>query len=489
MEKTEDEIKKYDFNQIESETLNKIIDYIKNSQEFNKLFKCTQMINDVVKEENPTRTTRGEHSKQVSVSSKNLAMAYSGDEKTAKRAVIVGLGHDLGHLPMGHATEIVLSDEYQKEEIFKNIKKPQFNHAQMSGPIIARMFEKMFENNYDEELGVEIFSKKEIELIQKSKFVDYIVEGVQNHSVYLVSELSGDAKNDVALICGRLADTLSYMPTDLYDLLHTIRNDGEFENQGQTIINEKDLKSLVYEGKIRKELTLSEPEQKIGFSKTFGEFIISQNGEKEGREFIQNIMDKLLEKNQEGIYEIQATMAVEAMQFSKQRGILPETITDDLKLLRSAEVDSRDKKEKWTNIESIPWGIQEIVKKYPKTFGLRTDFAKLETSVQNKYIEFILKGKSFSDTFVRNGKKICFQEILQKKTDKLRRNCPTLAFIYELQDELSYNQALQAQKENDVFGNEEQINGKIILNQYHKFKEEYEQGISKQEDTEFEMIY
>jgi len=233
---------------IEIEDLITLQKFILNSKEYKKLFRCTQMRDEVLRDDNDNTTNRGLHIIQVATNARKLA-TYLLERKNGKElsekyvkqlnieeqkeiliAEIVGLSHDLGHLPMAHASEEVCG-----EKIGNGYK---FRHDQYGGIVFASLFEKFLE---DIQLTYE---KEEIEKIQNSGIKEYIIEGIQNHAKYLSYQAEERAQTDIPLICGRLADTLSFMSADLQGLSQVDRADGI---KGK-ILSKEIIMSLVKDG-------------------------------------------------------------------------------------------------------------------------------------------------------------------------------------------------------------------------------------------------
>ena len=121
---------------IDIDVLRNLKEYILNSKEYKKLFRCTQMRDEVLRDDNDKTTNRGLHTIQVATNAQKLAK-YLLERKNGKEfteqyekvlnekeqkqvlvAEIVGLSHDLGHLPMAHASEVVCGEKNGNNFIF-----------------------------------------------------------------------------------------------------------------------------------------------------------------------------------------------------------------------------------------------------------------------------------------------------------------------------------------------------------------------------------
>ena len=215
--------------------LHRFLAYLQSQPELLKLQRCTQMLDDAIRNNQDNITNRFDHSHDVSFVAEKiceLIVARDGEktedeEKQILIAKIIGLAHDLGHTPMGHATEDVLTDKIGSE----------FGHDKYGGVVFAQLFDRYCST----------VNAQSAQRFMESGLREYIIEGIQQHGQYMVDDdkfKKTRAANDLPLICGRLADTLSFMVADLMDLSKTTRADGI---EG-TILSEEIISRIVKEG-------------------------------------------------------------------------------------------------------------------------------------------------------------------------------------------------------------------------------------------------
>ena len=137
---------------VDSRQLRDLKNFILDSREYEKLFRCTQMRDEVLRDDKDKTANRGLHTIQVATNAKKLT-AYILERKNGKELTdkyvkilnkeekkqvligeIVGLVHDLGHLPMAHASEVVCG-----EKIGDGYR---FGHDQYGGIVFAELFDK-----------------------------------------------------------------------------------------------------------------------------------------------------------------------------------------------------------------------------------------------------------------------------------------------------------------------------------------------------------
>ena len=170
---------------IDIETLEELESFIIQSPEYMKLFRCTQMRDDVLRTNDDDSANRGLHTIQVAENAGKLAEELlkgkgevtklsEEEQKQVLIAKIVGLSHDLGHTPMGHATEAVFGKKIDGK----------FGHDEYSGVVFSKLFEK-FITRQDKLTGEFAFDEKQQEELRKSPLKDYIINGVQNHGKYM----------------------------------------------------------------------------------------------------------------------------------------------------------------------------------------------------------------------------------------------------------------------------------------------------------------
>lgn len=488
-----DELKKI-LENVPETVLDDLLTYIKGTKQYEKLFRCTQMRDNVLRTNEDDSDNRGLHTIQVAHNAsdltKELLMYNNGSDKLENEndikqvliAEIVGIAHDLGHLPMGHPTEVILGDE-----AFNNPNG--FKHDQYSGVVFAKIFEEFLDKE-DILFGEKVFSEEEISVYRKSGSKEYIIYGVQNHSKYISIEAEGVAGKDLPLICARLADTLSFMPADLMDLSNVERAEGT--GQKGKILTKEIMLNLVENG-ITTYVGSTEPNlptEEITAIQPIGKFLKENNPDFNYKE---KILD-LVSGDKEKLLEIQAKILSEVAKANfaqigdKNNPIV--SISDNLKFLRSAELNTRGNQNKSFNeIEKgIPWGIVEYEKKLFKEKYIK------ENNIDKEELDG-LEGK---DEFKKDFKKYlevekvserCFndyKDVLGQEINELRKNCPTLALVYEMQDELIYNQILG--KNTQVLGNDEKRNEGIIRRQYKEYQKEYF-SLSEQEKKAFEKEF
>ena len=470
---------------VSNEELKALLDFILNSKEYKKLFRCTQMRDEVLRDDKDKTTNRGLHTIQVAMNARKLA-TYLLERKNGKElseknvkqlskeeqkeiliAEIVGISHDLGHLPMAHASEVVCG-----EKIGKGYR---FGHDKYGGVVFSKLFEKFCDSKA-------LRKRPQIrEKLQNLGLKDYIIEGIQNHGKYLSYQPEERAQTDIPLICGRLADTLSFMPADLQGLSQVDRADGI----NGKILSKEIMMSLVKDGVT----TVIGVENRVGIKSSKDlptERIISDNQalasyyQKNNPDFnYEKVIDDLVSGNPNKLSKIQAQILKEvAVNNVNEKGEINSplvSIPDNLKLLREAECNFRGQKDKKIeNIDNIPWALKEYEKK-----NFELIYSGEKENFDNAFSEYLQSNvctKSFSD----------YQNKLNEETNNLRKNCPTLALLYEIQDELIYNQLLY--KSTRVLGNDEIENKKVLSAIFDKFETEYI-ALDSESKEEFENTY
>ncbi len=497
---TKEELKNKKLEEIEKEVsinmLEAFKEFILDSPEYKRLFRCTQMRDNVLRDSNDPTTNRGTHTIEVGKNARFLCeyliekakgkQNESYQDKDTNKVVIsiaeiVGISHDLGHVPMGHTSE----------KTFEDLIDPNFSHEKYSGIIVDKLFKEFCQ------IYIENGKEKEIQAFIESGIKDYIIEGVQNHGQYMSYSASKRAREDLPLICGRLADTLSFMPADLSDLCRVNRGDGI---EG-TILSKDIIMKLFAEGKTTKigientkGVKNSEDLETIKIlpvDRTLKAFFDTPEFKQNHPEFSYKEVIGKLTSEEEQYGEIQAQIIKEVAEANiQENGKLKEpiiAISDTLKQLRQAEVELRGRKEEKFFIKLDENG--EIAKEYKNVIpsGIleyeKTKFKKSYTGNEetlekdfNKYLKETVSNKTFHD----------YKSILYEETDKLRNSCPTLALIYELQDELIYNQILA--KSTEVLGNEEEVNKTILKSIFDDYVKKYK-NLSEEDREEFEKIF
>lgn len=416
----------FDLSKISISTLEIIKTYILKSPEYMKLFRCTQMRDQVLREDESKSTNRGTHTINVAITARNLASTLlreakseltEDEEKEILIAEIVGLAHDLGHTPMGH----------DGEEAIKESTGFKFKHAEYGGVIFAQIFNRMI--NQVNTFNKPIISDKKRKEIEDSQIRDYIINGVQNHSAYLSNQAKGKSAIDLALVCGRLADTLSFMLTDLQDLSQAERAAGL---EG-TILTEEIILKLIENGEATRIGDIDSKEELpteniIGKGRTLSQFFSQTSNNVDYRD----IVARIISGDPSQLEEIRARIVQEVAIANQSRLRCQDdpiiSVPDELKILRGKESEARS------------------------------------------------HGQKISEDM---------QQLLAQKTDEFRQSCPTLALIYELHDEFVYNQIIY--RDTTVLGNDE-TNKEILGEMLGKFRQEYTE-LSPEEKGEFDEIY
>lgn len=138
-------------------TLEELELFIIQSPEYMRLFRCTQMRDEVLRTDDDKSSNRGTHTVQVaenaSILAKKLLKKHEklsdDEEKQVLIAKIVGLAHDLGHTPMGHATEEILGNKLSYEDKDGVKVECKFKHDEYSGVIFSNLFEKFIISEFN----------------------------------------------------------------------------------------------------------------------------------------------------------------------------------------------------------------------------------------------------------------------------------------------------------------------------------------------------
>ncbi len=203
--------------------LAKVADLVEVSDEYLSLEGKTQVVNIGVDSPETLITTRIIHDMQVAQNAMRIAMVMGGSLKDIMLARIAGLGHDIGHAPFGHDGQAALSSV-----IGEYYPGSRFSHDRYGGEIINEIITRAISEPLEED--VEGFtSPEEIELIESLR--EEIKLAVINHSRYFSYRMKEETLSQKSV---RLADTLSFMVTDLSDLMKA--EDARTPGSGQKIL-------------------------------------------------------------------------------------------------------------------------------------------------------------------------------------------------------------------------------------------------------------
>lgn len=256
---------------IDENTLKRLITTIKRTNEYNNLKGKTQIKNSAVEDEfyNKQLTNRQVHSYQVSQVAYQIVKSSGRPEKEALVAELVGICHDLGHTPFGHDGENMFTEKTGKE----------FNHAKYGVKLFDKVFKEVL-NSKQKRNGKAIFleetreSLEELEsfvkagifseeIIQNLLGIDsYIKAGVRFHQEGYYSfdldkkladlqeefKKTGEYTEELDLLekvlknpciqAGMLADTVSFMQSDVRDML-SAKN--PYDNSTTIITSEEEM--------------------------------------------------------------------------------------------------------------------------------------------------------------------------------------------------------------------------------------------------------
>lgn len=206
--------------------LNILYEYIYDSKEYMALQGKTQVLNVAVSNPELGLTTRIMHDMHVSQNAMKIASFLGLPVNEILKAKIMGIAHDIGHTPFGHVGEKVLDRELRRFG-----KGYSFSHAEYS----ENIFNKLFDECYERIEENDIFCDDLKIYFESLKFS--MRKGIRNHPEYYgyKDENEGLAKKSV-----RLADTLSFMVTDLSDLMRAKKVNGEPILSKERILEELD---------------------------------------------------------------------------------------------------------------------------------------------------------------------------------------------------------------------------------------------------------
>ncbi len=282
---------------VETSPLKMLADMIEISDEYLCLDGKTQVLNSGVDNRSLGITTRLIHDMQVAQNAMRIANILGGDIRDVLIARIAGLGHDLGHTPFGHDGEVALSSAVKGI-----IPNSYFSHSEYGGEIIGSLIDEAIEACFDETTQMGISAEEQAKVLQDAK--EEVIVAVRNHSKYYQYQTG---KETIGQKSVRLSDTLTFMVTDLSDLMR-----GEdANNPGQKILPV--------------ERVLEEINTIDGLTK-------------QQKEEMQQLVEPLFEGG-DALRDIHVKLIEEA--FSKSRRILnpneTATIIDDIKFLYDIE--------------------------------------------------------------------------------------------------------------------------------------------------------
>lgn len=437
-----------------------LFDVIKGSQEFKTLKNKTQVLNLGVEDKTQGITTRASHSEQVADNAGRLVENAGGTREEIALAKLCGISHDLGHTPMGHDGEAALSELVKKAGYDRG-----FRHSQYG----AKVFAKIFDRYCNEQLqGAEARVLSNIEAQEIRDKVEYlrsqksiVEESIRNHDVYYAHQIQyfGNEEERKAFMKAnpeaktenlvenstRLADSLSFMSSDMQDLMR-----GKLED-GKTVISTVDVKNFF------EELKKDHPED---FDKLKSE------------EYI-----KAVEKGKKGIEAYQKQMCGEVASHPTPEGRL-ETISDEYKytreittLLKYAE-KYPDKRETF-----LKYAVDKV-KDYDKLHENEVGYINLSSGDVTK-LDALKKDISIHDNQTEiEGilKQYCEDNKIDTRMNaeraKLWEEKPAVATVYELQDEKQYNDILLRDRTEVLHNNKEETNKAISK----AFSEKLEEG-------------
>jgi dGTP triphosphohydrolase len=346
---------------------------LNDSQELKDLFFKTQILNKAVDNPELKLTNRGIHSMQVSETAGRISMNCGLEESDFYKSKIIGLGHDLGHTPIGHAGEASINTFVKSKGDYK------FNHAEYSGIVF-----KSFVDNYKEKQRYNIqksldkgykkyaeFYQNNIDVIESVQ--DELIKGIQNHSNYY-NHLIDSSKETNPQTCGRLADSMSFMASDLSDIM---RANNEIESK-KKIVEDKDINEL------KKMLA---------------------NTDSYDEKKIDEVVGILRNENQIGISKIQMNIADEVKNLSTDKEI--NGISDTYKYTREIDYLYRNDK----NVAFKVLEFDKYAKEYLSGYkSLDKETRALFEYKSMKELPMNFRGKDYNDKLIEksnNYKKVC----------------------------------------------------------------------------------
>lgn len=373
---------------LDEKTLQILIDKVRETQEYKILKQKTQIKNSAVEkgssELDKNLTNRQIHTLQVSEVAYTMVKESGMSEKEALVAKLVGLCHDLGHTPFGHDGEVMFSEKTRK----------RFSHAKYGAKIFDKIFTEILDSK-DKRSGQNIFDESKKENLKYLR--DYIKAGVNFHQdCYYIYQLDKQLSQPInhsqqALLekaiqnpciqAGMLADTVSFMQSDVRDLLNT---KNPFD-PSKTVISIEDQMKIAKSVAFTPEAIKTMQNQLL----KVGQIVELENLQQD--EALRKILEKVGNMN---MVQLQGLMAREIGAQGLKEGKF-QSIPDEYKLL----LDNNEK------------GYKELIEFKPKKIH-------------------IPDWKTF-----RN------EELAKQREDLMQKN-PLLCLTYEIQNELMYGRIL-----------------------------------------------
>lgn len=395
--------------------LEKIYEEIQNSQQYKGLEKKTQVLNKGVSNPELELTTRATHTEQVRKNATKLATEINLPEEDVLISRIIGLSHDIGHVAFGHDGEFAIS------KCVKEKGKSGFEHSQYGGAILKKLMQEYLSKRVSKGL----LSKEEYDYI--NEVYSQIKKGIENHDQYYVYAMTDkEARENPALASGRLADSLSFMVSDLSDLTRAGIIKGE---------------------------SIDDLADRIGLDKSIVEEIKSLLGE--GKSGVLKIQEKIIEEV--------------ASKTNTKNLSIPEGITDQYKLLREINscFESLDTRK---DIDKDTLTLMHKLGEYIKC----CEFDKVDTGLSDK-IEESIKNNNSSELlpYIDTIRSMVNTRTAQEK-QQLQWETPTLSVTFELQDELQYNQILY--RDTSILDNDSKRHSEAISILFNEYYEESQKG-------------
>ena len=420
--------------------------YFLTQDEFLSLDGKTQVLNLGVEDRSTNITTRLGHDMQVSQNAMRIALILSQKQTIIEKyrnvllAQIMGLAHDIGHAPYGHVGETAINEYLEQYEM-------KFSHSAYGAQLAQIMIDDIVGTTID--IGNEHVDLRDDEV---RGFFDElkaeVARGVEKHSTYYSSAIKDETIPQKAT---RLADGISYMVSDLSDLLRA----------KPPIITRK---------------TLEDAYNSLGFK-------IEDVGDLSFDE----ILDKL-EEGGDSLRDLQRVLLSES--FSRNRVFDDTVITDDYKLLMdiksfyppiiSAEssdayfkrvISEMSKEDKRKVVDMMSQYYKYMVemkgdKRYNE-YLYNDEFATRMGEIINEYREEFASGKSSTKEELYDrivGDKRVFDSIQSKIRDIERIESitsPTIMALFAIQNRIQYHQILRDGEGKDLNNNQEQSREKI----------------------------
>ena len=429
-----------DENNILLSTLDTLYKSILNSPEYKSLEGKTQLLNIGVNDSALGLTTRMIHDIHVSQNAMKMAKKLHLDSEQILKAQIMGIAHDLGMPPFGHDGEEALNEVLN--EIDKNYG---FSHSEYGTEILEKRIETLNENK-----EADIYKKYDEKYIESIK--EELKKGVKQHSIYYSYQAKGET---IEQKCVRLADTLSFMASDLSD-----------------IIRASDKGVIQYNVPIEQIYDMLDDNQKEKMNEVL-------EGLKEGGEKLAKIHEKLIKEA-----------------FSKKRNSAETcVIIDDYKKLREIKnkykilkKEKEDTTKTKNDLINIKGELLQSIEEYYKYL-----VENKKRAIPNEKFMEILKEKVGEENHEKRSDKLkgianlmmnygideeigenlladeLLEENIKEQAERIQKrelgDCPTLMSIFMLQDKIVYEDILENKK--DVLKNEPQ---KVKENISKKFK-------------------